>query len=236
MEKTLDFSTILVELDALFDTRIAAIDQLGEDSLKTVLDGGYYTRIIDEFPGIDNEAFKEIYKSKSKSLLFNSMITPIAEYLLDFSIKTLAQVATSPFHNKPKIIVNTYPYDLNEIEIDIIARGVRGITRGKADIEMVNLSYADITPKYLKKNISILILYNYPDWLEKQSELGNFPTTTCPKVALFGPAIYFKPINPNEYFENNPFETLELYVSPLISLNLLPVEKFSLIMRPDKID
>lgn len=221
-------STIFIELDALLDTRLGVLTSMGEDVLKTVLETDYLHRFIDRFKGIDNIEFERLYKARNKNVLRYTIVTPMSKFLREFAEKTIAQIKSTPFHYKPKIILNVYPYELSPEEEVIMIATVRAITKELADIELVKMSYEEITPSYVKRNVAIMILYDYATWLETQSTNENFKKITCPEVGLLAPRIYFKMPEhpPNE--DDDPFKAMETLASPLIKLHLMPIENFSM--------
>ena len=230
-QQELTESSLMIELDCLLDTRIGVIASMGGDELKTIIATDYHNRAMDIFPGIDNDKFQEMYANRDKTILKNSMITPMGDMLKDFVHKTINLIHTSPFHMKPKIIINLYPYQLNEDEIVNIIVSVRAKTLGLADVTAVNLSYEQLTPSYVKNNVSILVLYEYYKWLEAQSLNEAFKKVTCPEVALLGPAIFFKIPDKQLKQDDNPFKAMEELAAPFISLGLIPIKNFSLVTQ-----
>ena len=229
----IEYSTILIELDALLDTRLALLASLGDTYLDHALSNDYYhNRISDKFGDLSIERFYELYGKRDKSILKEAFITPMGVLLKEFAFSTLKQILNTPYHYQPKILLNIYPYDLNEDEIEIIIRALINVTLNKADIQVINTPYEDITPSYVKKHISSMILYNCYKWIETHSENGKFKKTICPEVCLLGPAIYFKSYhsnNPNEALKS--FEAMQTLMEPLINLRLIPVENFSIVLK-----
>ena len=230
INKELKFSTILVDLDSILDTRLGVLSELDDDKLKKVMEM-YHTRDIDEFPYYSFNRFKENYDKRDKSILSNSLITPVMFLVIEFVNKTLMQILNSPFHYKPKIIVNVHPYDLSEEEINDIIKLIVLKTDKNCDVEVINKSVGDITVGYVKENISIMVMYEYYKWIEYHSVNKAFTKLTCPDINLFAPAIYFKPKQPRDDNKEDPFSSMEEIVKPLIGLKLFPIEYFSFAKR-----
>lgn len=227
-------STIFVELDTLLDTRMSTLNSMGVQALKSALDAGYHDRPFDIFPGVDEAVYRQLYAKRGKSALTQAMMTPIVEVVKEFVTSTLDNVNNSPFHYKPKVMLNVYPYKLVESEIAVLIAALRGITLGLADIEAVDMSLEEITPLFVKANLSVMIMYQYDMWLEAHSLSGAFKKHTAPEVAMIGPRIYFKkPLKLPDPAED-PFTALEQLASPFIGLALLPIEKFSMVLKPVK--
>jgi hypothetical protein len=225
MNNKLEYSTILVELDCLFDTRLCTLVSMGEDTLNKSFNDKYHTRLIDRFNGIDNELYSNNYSNRNKDILKHAYITPIGDLLKEHSLRTHKLILTTPFHNKAKVIINIYPYVLDEEEINSLIQGVITITDGLSDVEVVNKSYEDLTPSYVKK-LDMIILYNYDIWLETNSINKALTKVTCPDVELLGPAIFFKQIEDKTIKPYDCFKAMEEITAPFISLKLLPIKEF----------
>ncbi|MCK9517316.1 MAG: hypothetical protein M0Q87_14935 [Ottowia sp.] len=230
----LKFSTAFIELDCLLDTRMGTLTSMGDSSIKAALDYGYYDRGMDLWPGVNETEFKKLYASRDKIILMNSFMTLMGGILKDFVKKTIEQVINTPFHYKPKVVVNIHPYVLTEDEVTNIILAVKQVTLGLADIEVVDLSYEQITPIYVRENLSLVIMYEYYKWLEIHSANGNFKKVSCPEVGMFGPGIYFKKPDYKPKDNENPFEALEQLAAPFIALKLLPIEFFSIAVKLKK--
>lgn len=224
-------SKLLVDLDSLLDTRLALIYQKGTGFTDRALGSNYYQRTIDSFPGLPFDKFREAYKAREKTLLQNAVLTKINFLVREFVMSTLQQVTTSPFHMQPVVLVNTYPYVLTEVEETSIIRAVVSMTGGRADVGVVNLSPQEVTPKYLKREISLAIMYEGAQWVETHSALGTFKNVTCPDVGLLCPGLLFKEPDERGLEEckrigKTPFQAFEELAAPLIGIKFIGVEHF----------
>ena len=213
---------------------MGVIAKMGEDTLKAVLDSGYHDRYIDQFPGIDNARFKELYENRDKSILKQAMVTPIAALIKNFTKVTLENINNSPFHYKPKVILNVHPYKLTESEIGVLITVLKSITLELADISVVDMAPSQITPLYVKTNLSAMVLYRYDLWLEEHCANELFTKVSCPDVTVFGPRIYFKKPDKAPNAHEDPFEAMQLLASPFVGLILLPVEQYSMVVKLQK--
>lgn len=225
----LQYSTLLLELDVLLDTRLAILASMPEDALKQALSKDYHNRLIDRFVGVNNELFTKLYEQRDKKVLANALVTPIARMLKEFAQKTLKQIITTPFHYQPKIILNIYPYKLEEQEITVLINSIVTITSGLADVEVIDKSYEELTPGYLKKNVAIIVLYEYYKWIEAHSASNILRKSRCPEVTMLGPKIYFKVPEKADYDVEEAFQEMEEWVGPFIGLKLMPIENFSFV-------
>lgn len=236
MTEKLTYSTLYVELDCILDTRLGTLFYMGAENVDKAIANHYYERQIDMFAGVDNVKFKELYDNRKDhpDILKLSIRTHICDLVKEFALRTHENTSSSPFHYHPKILLNTYPYLLNDEELDNLVAVIRDITSDKADIEVNRISPEDITPHYIKHNLSMLVMYDYPTWLEKHSVTGAIKSFTNPDVTMFGPALYFKPINPTEANLPKVVEALETLAAPFIGLKLLHIREFSSVVRFEK--
>jgi hypothetical protein len=233
MESKVEYSTLMIELDALLDTRLAVIATMGYDKVETVLQSDYFKRKSDKFKDVDIEEFRTRYKNRDKTILKDAVVTPLAKMLKEFTEITNKNGSGTPFKFVPKIILNTFPYHLDQEESESILAAIRTITDGNCDLESVYMSYAELTPLYARKQLSVMILYAYDQWLEIQSELGNFNKTSCPEVTLFGPIL--KTNDTEQYIEGNPVEAIETLAKVIVNLKLITIDNFCLVVNPDRV-
>ena len=230
MEKeNIPYSTMLVELDCLLDTRISILSELDDVKFKEVL-SMYHSRDIDSFPYYGFNRFKEVYDKRSREVLKEALVTPILTLIEEFVNKTLLNLINTPFHQRPKVIINIFPYELKEEEINNIITLIVNRTKGNCTVEVINKSIKELTVGYIKDNIAIMVMYKYYEWLEYHCTIKAFDTITCPEVTMFGPSIYFKEKQPNNNIKEDPVKSMEEIAKPLIGLKLFPIKLFSFIL------
>lgn len=225
VEGSLEVSRLLIDLDSIFDTRLSILNSLGEETLKKAIDAKYFDRERDEFPGVSFEDFQKLYQARNKTTLKETVITPMVFFVEQFVNKTLENITSSPFHMKPAIVINSYPYVLTPGEDAEIVNAVRAVVDGKADIGIVSLSPAQLTVKYIKEYYSVVVMYRYDVWIQAQANLNNFDKLTCPEVTFIGPRLKF--VKNDIEGPDDPFDKTEQVMAPMIGLLLFPVRDFS---------
>lgn len=222
---TIKTAALMIELDCLLDTRISLLASYGDDILSKALEDGYHERLIDTFRDADN--FNVDYANRTKELLKDAILTPLSSMLTEFAEKTLKLNINTPFHSNPKIIVNCYPYTLTKDEEHNVITAVVGITNEAADVELVYMTPTDITPSYVKQ-LRVIVMYDYPTWLEIHSDNRLLTKQTCPEVTLISPAIYYKPFIKADI---KAFRNMEEIVAPFIRLTLVDISNFCFIFK-----
>lgn len=217
----------MLDLDCLFDTRLSVLHAYSPEAAAKALDSGYHDRLIDEYDGLSSAAFKKLYDARKKDCLKGTFVTCFMDVLKEFTQKTLERSLATPFSGKPIIRLNTFPYEINDDEAHVLISAIKDGTYGYADIEIVFMSPEEITPMYVRKELTYFAMYHYFDWFELHSVNGSLKKTTIPEVSVIGPAIFFKPFTGNRESAFETFRNLIKEVAPIAELNLLPVATFS---------
>lgn len=223
-----NFANVMIGLDELFDTRLATLFRMDREKTEALIRSGQYlSRVYDEFEGFDTEAFKAAYASRDVKTLKGAMITEAYDFLNFFVDKTIKAAGETPFVKQPKILLNTYPYTLSESAINNIVLGLALLTHRECDIEVVSMSNDDLTPKWVKENLVLLVKYDYAAWLERQAVLKGFDTVMPSEVLMNAPAM----VASEEAWEKvkacDIFLAIQANVEMFIHLVLHPVSKFS---------
>lgn len=228
---------IYIELDTILDTRLATIfKHYGEEKMKEVLKSdAYYSRIEESYPGIDKKEFDMFYSQRDKSTLFNSLKTKVIDIVHSMLYEDISSSAGDPIQKKPKIILNVYPYKLEQQEEELLTKMIVYLTDKNFDVETINYSYQDLTPSYILKNIDHMFLYNYGPFVEAQNEA--LKQTKIPSVNVYAAAIYFDR-KPNEEelegikeFNMHPFKLQELVSSMFFNLKFLEPQTYCAVIK-----
>jgi len=238
MSKNLE--TIYVELDALLDTRLSTLACVSEELAATVLNSGYHFREDDLFEGslelYSKESFKELYKQRNTVTLSKSRPTDILNFVKYLVGELTEQAIARPFHDGVKIVVNVHPYKLTNEEQGEIGKAVSAWTKNIAPVELVTIHPKDLTPSHCKMCYSLMIAYEYEEWLNTQTPA--FEHTRLPEVIMYVPALYIKTPTAEELRKiikeaEHPFRAVEFLASPLIELKLIDVNYFSIVRKDD---
>lgn len=252
---------IYVSLDAILDTRIGTVDKLcGTDVAMQVLSENYHSRQDDKFPAVKRfleakaqefsplvdqvpsnnvDAYKEAYAKRDTETLLRSTLTGAMDFLQDITRVLMQQAISRPYHDGVRIVVNTYPYKLDEEEQQFVLAGLAAKMNAFTkvgipfELETIVKSDAELTPKYCKENFSAMLMYEYENWFFAQQRA--FIQSPAPEVTLYAPAIYHVQTPTEEELEEckrnlwTPFETVMKTARGWIDLKLIDVEHFSIV-------
>lgn len=231
MADDFEIATCYIDLDTLFDTRMATIHQFGLEAVEKTYKGGYCDRISDEFDGVDTDKFNEAYRNRNIETLKQAMITPVVEVILQFAKQTLVALVSSPFRRQPKVIINIYPYKLSDEAVVSIITGMRIATERLMDIEVINMSPEELTPEYVKANFILMAMYDSIGWLDIHSKNQNLVKTQCPQVTLIAPELFRSKEALRTISVEMATTAIEKHASLFIKLILYPMRTFCIDMN-----
>lgn len=234
-------SIVLVELDALLDTRLPTLGKINpEHAIKASTDPRYFGRIINDFTnicGVGREEFEAAFKERDVEILQASVITEIPFILNELVLKLEREALDTPFLSSVKVEVNIYPYQLDKDDQDAIATAVAARCGTETPVECISMPPQDMTPEFLKARYSGMFIYNFRDWMEAQ--LKNFEKVKMPRFTVMAPALYHDKIpKPDEFAQDGfnseltAFQLAEVGSVELYSLTLLPAVNFSMARIP----
>jgi hypothetical protein len=229
---------ILVELDALLDTRLGTLLKMGPYSIAELIDKGYRARKSDRLSKInaviDDDTFKRMYAERDVDTLKLSKCTNYVVILKELLEVIERKAIYTPEFDSVEVALNIWPYKLSVAEQEAMMYSVRYMIAHNAEVKIVNYSPADLTPELIDGNFEGMVIYNYNDWHVAQAE--NLMKMKIPTVTIFCPAIlYNKDPLPEELKVEggnqtvDPFAELEYIMAAYINLIITDVKYFSLV-------
>lgn len=219
---------ILVELDALFDTVLGTLGAMSpQNAVDVLLSPSYACRYIDEFEGFDTEEFKKRYAIRDRITLKNSTVTRALFYVHEFTQSVAANTMDTPIIQDSSVVINTYPYLLEDSELEMIRSILRTRLPLRPEIEFVHLSMDKLNPLYISKNYSAVLLYNFNLWLEHFVSCEDFVKYPCFRVRFIAPTLLRtkEGLEPGINLVDKFVEVME-YLNPMIDLLYIPTENF----------
>jgi len=233
---------IYTELDTLLDTHLAILGQLNQDVATKVLESGeHHTRLEDGYPDVPREVMVENYAQRNEFTLTQSMMTNIFVVIRHMFKTILNEEMMTPFHGKLKLVVNIHPYsNLTEEERTFLKGAIQHNVGGVAEIELVDMTVEELTPKHCKANYRFMVLYDWGNWMRVQTPA--FHQTFMPEVAVVAPALYqaglptvdertecFQELKKHFPDVDSLFDGAEKFNRMLINLHLIDVWYFSIV-------
>lgn len=230
--------TVYIDLDCLLDTRIGLVALHAPEAATQLMQEDYWIRESDDFEtltggAVTHKQFKEWWAGRDKECLKNSRPTNIIHILEQLSEALVVSQVNVPFVSKTQYLVNYWPYDLDQLEVEATKQACEILTGNVVEVNMVSIHPSQLTPTKVKRELSLLFMYDYYTWFEAQKD--NFLVTAIPEVNMMCPAISHDHALTKEertledFGEINPFAVSEMVMSVYISIQMLPVNFFSLL-------
>lgn len=225
---------IMVMLDCLLDTRLGTLAKLDPARAAKVLESGtYHTRTNDVFPGFTKEEFLNAYASRDLETLEFSTLTEGVRAVNDIVSQLRKQSVTHPYHDKIEVVVNHYPYELDQATRDEIGLAISSWITAAHSVKMAFLSYSDLTPAFCDEQYGGMFMYDYDNWWNCHTEA--FRKKLIPNVYLWAPAIWFADQPSEETIEQykkeglpHPMQAIEMVAAVGVKLQLIDVRFFSI--------
>lgn len=235
---------ILIDLDVLLDTRLAAL--LATDSKWTTdfLEEGYRSRNTDAWdtikPGIDMVKYRDIYDNRDEELLKASRLTGFMINLLKIvKVYEIDLACNSDQTSSVTVVINTYPYNLTEaVEYNIVA-AIKEHIGTVVDTRITHEPHSNLSIRYLANNgYTQYALYEFAKWCGYHFVDENNFTSMVGKYnfAVIAPQLCV-PLDPavqqdlmeRNLTEEDPFELTKVVFASMMDLSFLPLESFSLL-------
>lgn len=155
------------------------------------------------------------------------MVSAIQIEITRFMWKTHAASVSSPLIKRPRLVVNTYPYKLDEGSLNTLQLGIVYMVNSRMEVAMIHEKPEDISLKDIKENYAMLALYHYDQWLEGLAVNKQLEKVQCPQIQLLGPRIVKSTEGLSLLKVRDVFADIEEYTSLFFKLRLLPSQMFS---------
>lgn len=224
-----------MDLDSIFDTRLGLLASMADESiLMRNYNEGYFTRDRDVFVGIEEKDWYDKYRARDKTVLKHSQITNVIGFIREFIYETLTGNVNGPQLMKPFVHVNVWPYRLTDDEKKLILRGLLIHIGRDADVQIVDVDPAILTPAVIKSKYSMLVMYSYELWIAAHFSNAEEIKHTCPEVGLLGPRL-LKEGAIVKTTVDDLFTVTEERMGVIVTLRHNPIAMFSTVMTPQRL-
>ena len=236
---------ILVEIEALLDTRLATIGMLYPQIADNIINNTpllYATRVSDEMgeyiEGVSTEDYKKAYNERgNRDTIKFSFLTAFTDELHDIIADIQKKASMGhPGYGIPVLDINIYPYTLTADEctelVDTLCE-ISGLTDDQVSI--VNIPYAGLTLDYMRLcNYNVAVFYNLTTWLYESLSTTNTRPDGFPSLIVISPTLFEtrKVLEDPEIFRMpngkylDPFDTTTNQLADLLSLRFIDVSRF----------
>jgi hypothetical protein len=233
---------LLVDLDSLFDTRLAILDMLDPLLAAHALQNGYLDREDNNFEHCPLELFEQVYAKRNEEILGNSRMTQIKNIVIEFIKEANKQYKTSKTQAYPSVYINVWPYKISADASGELLAPFHKAVDGKVNIHLINMPPEDITPEVCKERFSHMIMYDYMTWLLKQGQSGALQRNPMNEVTLIAPRLYPSGKTDTLIDESQtrnsmePHECAEVYFAPYVKIEFYVSRLFSAILDSEFVE
>lgn len=238
--------SILVELDALLDTRIGAMQQFSPSVAgKMVKDPNYYLRLIDDWERYGAGTtllWRNVYNGRTVETLKRSKYTMMLGLLAEEILRPIyAQAMDSPVLKGADVTVNTWPYQLDEIECREIALALQYLIIPWTDegyafdtqFNTISLPPEQLTLDEIREKWSVVILYNFHAWYDLHAKSLLASERAARLSEMYVPALFRempdrKHLTGQDGSTLNPFHETQRWMAMSIQLRFWEAQAFSL--------
>lgn len=188
----------LVDLEALFDFRLATITLLHGDKYSEVLfsDEQYEKRTSDiftEIPGMedfDQKAFDAEYAKHDWSKLRDFIIgTRMLSRLEEWCFVNTRVNPSQDYTPSPELTINVWPYKIPAEDLELLEEGMKANFISFDNVKLINLAPDFLPPEMIRLNYGDILLYDFQRWfLANQTKLTKvqIPSVqfTVPRKAI----------------------------------------------------
>ena len=238
MEITMTRQCILVDLDAIQDTRLGTLARI-DPTLPRLMGQRYWDRLSDDFETltqgkVTNRSFQEAYKSRNTETLKQSIASGTVHYL-GLCTRTLQSMGTGPEQiDDICVTVNLYPYTLSEGEQESLIEALRTFLALSTKIDVINKSVKELTPQYLNQNFDAYILYDFNEW--DSHNRTNLIRNPMPEFTLMAPALFLpgkeptlEEVTDEDGHVYDPFKVVQMALYEWVILEHFPPAMFSML-------
>lgn len=179
-------SKVLLELDALIDTRLGTLNIIDAEAVQTMNPAAYFLRTNDtfDFMNIDAELFNIAYAGRDELTLRNSMITGILP-IVQNAIHQFNSYLNPNVKGPHALDLNIWPYKLDAEGAQVVADLLEFKLGGVVKVSIVNFAPNQLTLGYLRNNYHTVVMYDWVRWACAIEE--SFRNEQAPGVTLIAP-------------------------------------------------
>lgn len=229
---------LLVDLDSLFDTRLACVTQFDANIAINALANGWSTRIYDKCPGLPDEVYKDLYKARDISIFEYAQPTSSIDFIRSWGDFIHRSRDNSPFPGYAEVFINFWPYKFPKAKAVEIAKTLNESFGSRVKVTIVNIDPLTITCSDMKMLLSGVVMYDWPVWWQHVCSNADLITNKIPDVTFYVPKLFQGHLTDEVYTslkDTDVFRAAVETMMPLIGLDFMDVDMFSVSVDSEEI-
>lgn len=225
---------LLLDLDALFDTRMGTLLQLHKPAGVVAVKNGYHTRVQDDFERltdglVTDKAYQDAYAARDIDTLKRSIVTAIPAVLTNHILSMEEQLLRGINVSSISITLNTYPYVLPGPVAQAMVEVLGTVIPAHVNLGITRYDPAILKPHDFRDQFDGWATYAYNDWFALHNE--ELLVRRANELTVILPRLHQRP--PEEFRHEdealNDLDKLNLHamvMEEFIRLEYLPVADF----------
>lgn len=188
---------LLLDLDALFDTRMGTLLGMDKQAANLIVKNGYQIREWDDFETLSegkirNADYQYEYANRNRDTLLRSIITGLPVVINSYIDTLMERIVRNVDVDMVSITLNTFPYHLPGPDIQAMIECLGVMVPEFVKINAVRHPHEVLDPLTLKGAYDAWATYAYDDWLKIHHQALLFKrinemTVILPKVHTSDP-------------------------------------------------
>ena len=231
---------IYVDLDSLFDTRLAILDKIDTRYATLVYEAGYCNRTEDAFPRLSKEAFKKLFDDRDNDVLSRALLTNVIGMVKDHIKENVLHLHNTPGGREINVYVNVWPYEFDKEGVEMILKPIYDLEQNRVNVHALNVDPKELPASWFGQKFAFIVMYDYMRWLNNILDDPKTLQHKMPKTTLIAPKLFLnETYSEKEYQEHidagnfDPFREVELICSQFIGLEYYETPLFSALLPPD---
>lgn len=230
---------IYTDLDTLYDTRLAVIEEIDQALALHLLKNGWCSRLYDRAEPLTKEQYKEAYSMRDVKTLTLAHPTMATDAIRGWCRQAHAAISGTPYPGFCEVFVNIWPYRLTKAQARPFAEQLNKTLDGSARLTLLNFDPKYLTTYDAKLYFSCMMMQDWDVWLEERSQQGDLKKAPIPDVTLYAPKIFRGEIGQGDYEairDIDVFSTVEERLRPIVGVEFIETDFFSSYITPEVAD
>lgn len=223
-----------IDIDVLYDVRLILLSVLDEDyATKVLQEGTYFNRMSDAFDIVGWRDFKNLYAQRNENPeLLRAAPNTNFHLALQSQAKQAAEMGRKGSVYRPTVfVINIFPYVIDMVEVQELCGVLAEQLAGTVEIQAIWVDPKQLNPAIMASTYLYAAMYDLQAWINPHIE--ELKSKRYKDFFVTSPALYAQDVPSQKQLEeirkDSGYETFalaEISLSPVISIQFLPVEFF----------
>jgi len=219
--------SIYIDLDSLYDTRLATVKEIDNVLAISELDNVHYlSRVYEEFGYVTNNVFSLRYQLRNNKTLKDSFVTRALHLLILECESLMEKHRELDVNSIITVDINMFPYNIGQETQEMIIKIIKTFNRmDNVEYYFINVNPKKYSLQMANDTYNVMIMYEGLRWLDICLTKRPYNASN---VHLYVPALLMDAmVLTNVKDIENIFEAQAKLYSPYINMTMLPIEYFS---------